>query len=86
MNTNYRVFWVAPTTDETCLLGGANTIAQAEEIAANQMRTVAESPFMDTKTKYGFIKSIYIYDCNADYKLSTVNLVKLQNQFVKKCF
>lgn len=77
MNTNYLVYWVSPDDNQPYLLGGANTIHNAEEIAINQMIEVWTSPFMKTKEKLAFMKSTYIYDKLGDCKIATQNMSKL---------
>lgn len=57
--TKYQVHWISPDGKD-CLLGGANSIEQANEIAMNQAQEIFENPWESDERKFQFLDSIYI--------------------------
>ncbi len=57
----YEVHWISPDGKD-CLLGGSNSIEEANEIAKNQAQEIFESPFETTERKFKFLDSLYVVE------------------------
>ena len=59
--TRYSVHWVSPDGKD-CLLGGSNSLAEANRIAREQADEIFESPWESDERKFRFLENMYILD------------------------
>lgn len=57
----YSVHWISPDGKD-CLLGGSNSIEEANAIAKKQVIHIFDSPFETDERKLHFIENLYIVE------------------------
>lgn len=63
--TKYRVCWISPDGNN-CVLGGSNSIEEANEIARRQAQELFESPWETDERKFHFLESMYIAQVDSE--------------------
>lgn len=59
--TRYSVHWISPDGRD-CLLGGSNSLSEANRIAKEQADEIFESPWETDERKFRFLENMYILD------------------------
>ena len=70
--TKYTVHWISPDGKD-CLLGGSNSVDEANEIAQRQAREIFESPFESNERKFHFLETIYIVDMQTEEDVMNID-------------
>ena len=63
--TRYSVHWVSPDGKD-CLLGGSNSLAEANRIAKDQAAEIFKNPWETDERKLHFLDTMYILDTETE--------------------
>ena len=70
--TRYTVHWISPDGKD-CLLGGSNSIQEANDIAKRQAQEIFESPFESNERKFQFLETIYVVDMQTEQDVMDID-------------
>lgn len=61
----YSVHWISPD-GEDCVLGGSNSVSEANRIARDQADEIFRNPWETNERKISFLDTMYILDAETE--------------------